>query len=204
MPVNPILAPTFLKVFYVQDTILHEHSLRLYFDGIATSFGSGAYGFAAFTDGGHPSGWRIDEIVTEFFNRFPVSNGNAAPYTVNKVEVWAGGSPAPTFVAYDGGDYTGVTGGAHSPVAAAYDMYVFEGAQKVQWRVTFMDHGMASPQRFALSQPPAVDDLGLLWLVLKSAVLFSNQDGERMTLAVSSNEGVNRKLARDYGRSVTP
>jgi len=204
MPVNPILAPTFLKVFYHQDLIDHTHSQRLYFDGIASSFGGGAYGFAAFTDAGHPSGWRVDEIVTDFFNRFPISNGNAAPYTIEKVEVWAGGSPAPTFVAYDGGDYTGVTGGSHAPIAAAYDLYVFEGAGKVQWRVSFMDHGVAAPQRFALSQPPAIDDGGLLWLVLKSAILFSNQDGERMTLAVSSNEGVNRKLARDYGRSVTP
>jgi len=204
MPVNPVLAPTFLKVFYHETAINHTHTQRLYFDGIATDLGASVFRFNGFTDTAHPSGWQVSEIVCEWFNRAFVSNGDLPPYTLEKVEVWAGGSGTPTFLGYDGGDYTSFVGGGHSPIAAAYDMLVFECSGKAQWRVTFMDNGSAAPQRFALSQPPPTDDLGLFWFALKSAVLFSNQDGLRLQLIVSANTGVNDKLARTYGRSVTP
>lgn len=204
MPINPILASTFLKVFYHQAEIGHTHVQRLYFDGSASNTGADVYGFAGFTDSAHLTGWLVSEIVCAFFNRAHITNGNIAQYVLEKVEVWAGGSGEPTFVGYDAGDYSTFAGGAHSPIAAAYDMFVFECAGKVQWRVSFMDHGSAAPQRFALSQPPVIDDNGLLWFALRSAVLFSNQDGVRLKLAVSSNEGVNRKLAREYGRTETP
>lgn len=205
MPTNEILAKSYLKVFYRNPDVDHQHSLRLYFDAVPTDSGGSVFVFTGYTDASHLTGWSVADIVAEFIARQAVSNGNLPAYSIDKVEVWQGDTVGPNiFLGYDGGDYTGVVGGGAAPNAAAYSMWVFEGAAKVQWRVSFFENHEASPQRFGLTQPPPTDDLSFTWFVLKSAVKFVNQDNIALTLAVSANDGYNRKLARNYGKSIAP
>lgn len=204
MPVNEIQAPSYIKIFYRNPTVNHQHVQRWYFTEPITISGDNGFGWSAYTDEDHLEGWLVSEVVAELFSRAVLANGNLPPYQVDKVEVWAGEAGANEFLGYDNGDYDDVDGGSGSPNASAYELKVFETATKLQFRATFFENGVASPQRYAQTPPPEEDDTFFNWFILRSAVEFANNDGVRLTLAISNNTGYNRKLARTYGRDIMP
>lgn len=204
MPINEINAESYLVTRYTT-AINKSHVFRLYFNAVPTNSGDGVFKFSTYTDAGHAAGWKVEEIIAEIISRAVSDNGNMPPLTINEVAVWQSAVGENVLLGLDSGDYDAVVGGLGNTVASAYWMNVFKSSAPVQqFRLSFFDVNDAKPQRFAAASVPAVDDGSLAWLMTKSAVGFCTQDGHKLSIHRSSNTGYNRKLARTYGRTITP
>ncbi|HEY9758948.1 MAG TPA: hypothetical protein V6C97_27515 [Oculatellaceae cyanobacterium] len=203
MPTNEWLAPSKIVILYTTQS-LAQHRMTLYFDAVPVDTGGYIFNFPTYTDAGHATGWTVVQIVTAIFARMALSATPVCDPTINAVEVWQSvPSGANIFLGYDAGDYTAVAGGAGG-VASGYVMWFFQTNARDKFTLTVFDSGDANPQRTSAIPTPTVDNTFLDWFILKSAVHFTNNDGIRLSRAVSYNWGYNRKLARSYGKTVTP
>jgi hypothetical protein len=203
MPLNEIHAPVYIKGKYTTAAYPTGHAFRLYF----------ASGCSFVTGGtGDEENWHLHEgstdrggvqgIVHDVFSR---AHESLPLHTaVSQIELWQSIPDAPNVLLHlnplpEGNDF-----GSGAGIASAYLMQVYAGALRPQWRFTIFDGAYASPQKYPPTTPPSGDDGTLPWLFTKSPVPYATNDGIRLTRMVSYSTGYNRKLARAYGRSVTP
>lgn len=202
MPINEINAPVYMKIKYITPAWAAGHWVRAYF-ATGSSWVGGTTGDEdnwRLQVGGSPVA-NVKLIVDTIFAR--LANVIPSGTELETIELWASAAgsnilqhlnPLPAL-----GDY-----GSASQVAASYYTEVFTGALREQFRFTVFDGTNARPQRSAATPPPDTDDDSLEWYFLKSDIPFATNDGVRLTTAKSINIGYNRKLARSYGRSVSP
>ena len=202
MPVNEILAPFYAKVFYRVGT-LPTHSIRLYFDAIP-SYSAGGAVFDTYTDADHLTGWTLHDIIKEIDTRLALATTQYPSIEVIRVERWEGVTGANAFRGYDPADYSDVDDGVASSIAAAMFSWVIQTDERDNYRFSIIDSGDSKPQRFEIPQPPVLDNDGISWFFLRSAVQFTNQDGVRLTRMVSNNTGVSDYHAKRYGKTVIP
>lgn len=202
MPVNEINAPVYAKIKYVTPAYGAGHWLRVYF-ATGTSFVGGAVG--------DETNWRIQvagspvqnmkAIVDQLFQR---SETVLPPSTeIETIELWQSAAGA-NILQHLNPVPLGSFGTANPAVASSYYIEMFSGALREPYRYTMFDGTDGRPQRSVASAPPSGDDDSLEWYMLNSTIPFATQDGIRLTSAKSINIGYNRKLAKAYGRSVTP
>lgn len=203
MPLNEILAASYVKVFY-HVLVNINHQFRLYFDEVPTLDGDDGWLFGGYTDAGHAGGWHLNEIITEVVERHALDTSRATEKTIDSVEMWESASGDNIFMGLDPADYTDIDPATGEAIASAYDLYNFKSALRFPFRLTFFDTADSKPQRFAVGTAPAVDDGGLNWFMTKSAVGFCTNDGYPLAQLASLNTGYNRKLARRYGRQIIP
>jgi len=204
MPVNEIHAPIYIKGKLATPAYPAGHAFRLYFL-IGCTWLTGVSGDEEnwrIALAGSPVGGSVQSLIDNLFDRAePVIPSGSS---VKQIELWESHAGANTLVHLnplpEGNSY----GGSSSHVASSYTMLVFGTALRPQFKFTMFDGGTGDPQGSTAAQPPDTDDGGLGWLFLKSNYPLANNDGERLTRIVSVNTGYNRKLARSYGRSVTP
>lgn len=203
MPINEILAPAYVKAKYATPAYPQGHAFRLYFaSGCSWSPGLP----------GQPDNWRLMEgatdhgaitgILHQIFTR--IGNGLPEFTAFTQIELWHSIPSAPNVLDHlnvlpDSNEY-----GDGAGVAASYLMYVFAGALRPTFRMTFFDGASASPQKYPPTTAPDVDNGTIHWYMTKSSIPFATQDGIRITREVSGNTGYNRKLARSYGRTISP
>lgn len=203
MPINEWNAASKVVVKYTTQA-LAEHIMTMYFDEVPVDTGGNAFNYAGYTDVAHPSGYTVLDIVTEVFERMALSVSSLATITINAAEVWQSVPDAPNvFLGFDSADYSGITGEGGG-VASGYVMWFYQTSVRDKFTLTVFDSGDANPQRQSAIPTPTADNTFLDWFLLKSPVHFTNNDGTRLTRAVSYNWGYNRKLARIYGKTVTP
>lgn len=202
-PINEILASSYARIKYWVLSVAEEHTLTMYFDSVPVADGLG-WKFTAYTDGAHATGWLLNEIIREHFDRMSNTNPVCPLYAINSVEVWSTQPGANVFMGFDTSDYTAFVSGTSTPVAAAYFNAVFQTADRSQMRWYFFDNGDSAPQHTPQSQPPTVDNTSFAWWVINGPIGFTNNDGKAITRIVSYNTGYNRKLARLYGKTKAP
>lgn len=201
MPVNEILAPYYLKVKY--NTGVARHTMHMYFEtgtslnagGVLTPNNRKIQGSGSLVD------VDIATIVYETFHR--VQDGLTAATVVEEIQIWQSAAGANIFV--QNNDVSdGDIGGSGVGIASAYRMVVAASADRSKARFTFFEWLTASPQRQVGLPPPTSDDNSLAWYLLRSLVPFATNDGKRLTSITSYNDGYNRRLARRYGRQISP
>lgn len=202
MPKVEITAPFFAKVKYTNAARPQGHSFRLYFDHIP-AFNTLTTVFSTYTDGAHPTGWTLEQIIDEFLTRF-VSTTSFAVIGISGVEMWTTNTGVNTFVGLDPDDYSGVTPGTGAGKASAYGMYVFEANNRSTWKMSMYEVASGDPQRYPQPDPPTADDGSLSWFVIRSAVKFVTYKNLPLTHNPSTNIGFNKALAKKYGRFVAP
>jgi len=203
MPINEIHAPVYVKGKIATPVYPEGHAFRLYF-ATGTSWSVGASGdednwrlMEGSTDHGAISGI-IHNLLSRLNTQLPDHS------SVTSIELWHSIPDAPNVLDHlnvlpEGNDY-----GSGVGVAAAYVMWVFAGALRPQWRFSLFDGAFVSPQKYAPVVPPSSDDGTVEWYFLKSTIPFATNDGIRLTREISQNTGYNRKLARSYGRTISP
>lgn len=203
MPENEILAPVYIKGKYVTAVYPLGHGFRLYF-ATGCSFVPGPTGdennwhlLEGSTDRGS-----VDAIVHGLFSRAAIAL--PAHSSISEIELWHSVPSAPNVLDHfntlpSGNDY-----GSGAGVASAYDMQVYGGALRNYFRFTFFDGANVAPQKYPPVTPPSSDDGSLAWYWLNSNIPFATNDGIRLIRMVSENVGYNKKLARSYGRTITP
>jgi hypothetical protein len=202
MPTNEILAPSYALIHYhVIDNI--SHVFRLYFDEVPDLDGDDGWLFS-YVDADHLTGYHLVDIVTEIITRSNLDTTRATAIKIDRVEMWRSASGVNTFMGLDPADYSDVPLGVAAVDPSSYRMYVFKDAVLNQFRLTFMDGGSSSPQRFDIAPIPSADDGGIGWFMTKSAVAFVTNDNAPLVSLASYNVGYNRKLSRSYGRRLTP
>jgi hypothetical protein len=201
MPVNEILAPYYLKVKY--NTQVARHLMHLYFQVGSTLVEPGL---------ANPNDWliqgpggltntRISEVVKGVFNRRPTNLNTGT--ALEEIQIWQGGAGVTNFL-HNNILPTGSLGASAAGVAAAYLTFMFSTPSRAKFRLNFYDTNTASPQRDAGGTPPLVDDGDLPWWMVNNIIPFATNDGERLTQFFSINRGYNRRLARRYGRQISP
>lgn len=203
MPLNEIHAPFYFHAKYATPQYPVGHSIRAYLaSGMTCTVGAS----------GDENNWSIKNGVTivgsvsalwhEIMNR--VGNLLPAGTTLTSVEVWQSIPDAPNLLVHLNNLPSGNSFGSGAGIAAAYYMYVFGTALRPQFRLTYFDSLDARPQKGTIAVPPDGDDGSIAWLFINSPYNLANNDGEKLTRPVSANTGYNRKLARRYGRAITP
>lgn len=201
MPVNEILAPVYLKVRY--NTGVAQHNVRVYFTlgtvvGVAPP--ATPNDFPIQPPGGAPS-TPISTLIGQLFTRHsPVLKTGTV---VEEIQIWTTAVGNNVFSALNDLPSPNLFGSVVG-VAAAYYTTVFQSSDRQKFRLSLFDTIDAKPQRVPEVPPPLVDNNTVEWYMLRSDVPFATQDGKRLTQGVSVNYGYNRKLARAYGRTITP
>lgn len=203
MPLNEILAPVYIKGKYATPVFPTGHAFRLYF-ATGCSFSVGA--------SGDEENWRLHEgatdhgavsgIVHEVFTRAVGTLPSGS--SVTQIELYHSIPAAPNVLDHLNPLPSGNSYGSGAGVASAYQMWVFAGSLRPQWRFELFDGNNINPQKYAPYTPSSGDDNTMEWYILKSGIPFATNDGIRLTREVSRNVGYNRRLARSYGRSVAP
>jgi len=193
----------YVKGKYTTPAYPQGHAFRWYFAS-GTSWSPGASGdeenwrlMEGSTDHGSISGI-LHEIYTRVGSALP--SGSA----ISEIELWHSIPDAENVLDHLNTLPSGNSYGTGAGIAAAYLMYVLAGALKPTFRAVFFDGSQASPQKFPPVTPPSGDDGSIDWYLTKSTIPFATNDGIRLTREVSRNTGYNRKLARSYGRIITP
>ena len=201
MPLNEILAPYYLKVKW--NSGVARHLMHIYFEtgSILESPTLLAPGDYLIKGSGAVSGTIISDVVHEVFNRRP-SNLRTGT-TVEEIQIWQGGAGITNFIANNVVSSAAIAA-TSAGVAAAYLTFVFSTPSRKKFRLNFFDTNSASPQRDAGATPPTLDDGDLPWYMVNSSIPFATNDGLRLTQFFSLNRGYNRKLARRYGRQLSP
>ena len=203
MPVNEIHAPIYIKGKYSTPVYSSGHAFRLYFAaGCTWSVGAS----------GDEDNWRLMEgttdhgpvsgLIHDLFSRVDASL--PANSHILEIELWHSVPGAPNVLDHLNTLPSGNTFGTGAGVAAAESIYVYGGALRQYYKLYLFDGGFVAPQRFAGHVPTTADDGTLAWAFLKSGIPYATNDGIRLSREVSENTGYNRKLARRYGRSITP
>lgn len=182
-----------------------KHDLTLFFDnsavlGSVIYDGQAAVGISQRHDASVfiPIADVVDKVFTRATPWLPSGT------VVQSIQLWeAVVSDANTFVTAIT-PKGGTTYGSTSGTASAYMMFVFQAATRQKARITFLDTHYVAPQREGMVSPPVSDDGSLVWLVIRSEIPFATSDGAPLTLPMSVNYGYNRRLARKYGRDMTP
>jgi hypothetical protein len=179
------------------------HQFRLYFN-LGSTWSPGASGDEEnwrINIGGSPVG-SVNALVDNVFDR--LGGVLKEDSSITQLELWESAVGENTLVHLNtlpSGNNYGTNGGG---VASSYWMYVFGTSLREQFRFTVFDGTNGDPQKFAPDSVPDTDDGSAAWMFLKSAYPLANNDGIRLTRMVSKNTGYNRKLARSYGRTVSP
>lgn len=203
MPTNEILAPYYLRVKYATPAYPLGHSWVGYF-AAGTTVAAGAEGDEdnlRLSIGGDDLG-ALSGIVHQIFTR--AAGRLPADTNLTEIALWRSFPSAPNalhaFIPLpETMDY-----GTGSGFAAAYNIGVYGAALRNYYRCTFFDGGDAKPQRYPPNVAPDGDDGSLVWYLTKGTVPWATNDGLRLIRQVSENTGYNRKLARSYGRTITP
>lgn len=201
MPVNEILAPYYGIVKY--RTPVAAHSLRFYFETGSTLSPGPALNPNDWTiqGSGALSAVSISQVVDALFSK--AADSLPANTELQEVQLWQSQIGNNIFL-HSNSLPSAPSYGSGTGYAAAYSMVVYSAPSRQKFRLTYFDGAYVAPQTEASGQPPLVDDNSLDWYVLRGLVPFSTQDGHRLTTVRSFNTGYNRKLARAYGRNVTP
>ena len=202
MPLNEINAPVYIKGKYSTPAYPKGHAFRLYFE-LGSAFVGGLVG--------DESNWRLEHlgddvgsvsgIVDNLFDRA----GTWLPENshILELELWQS-IIGDNILMHLNTLPIGNSYGSGAGVASSFTMSVFAGPLRQPYRFTWFDGGSASPQRFAPQETPPVDNNTVAWYFLKSNVPFATNDGVRLTVQKSWSTGYNRKLAKTYGKSVSP
>ena len=203
MPVNEILAPIYIVGKYATPFYPQGHQMRLYFQS-GSSFQPGLTGdednWRIYRDGDDKGS--VSDLMSDVLGRA----GGLVPAGTSWVQISLYHSipSAPNILDHYNTLPTGNSYGTGAGVAAAYCMYVFAGALTPKFRLNYFDGAQVHPQRFPPNSAPSGDDNSIEWLFTKSDWGLATQDGIKLTRGVSINTGYNRKLARSYGRTLTP
>jgi hypothetical protein len=199
MPINEILAPSYLRIKY--ENSIAKHNLTLYFSKQSQITGIQSGASVLGKDG--TTLLDIGDIVSQVFSRLNYAGASAT--RVAEIQVWQGVNNAPnTFLGYVQPSPIQTQPLPQVHVASSYLMYVFSALNRQKARITGFEYVSASPQRLAPDEVPIVDDGTLPWLILRSDYPFSTQDGLPLVAFNSYNFGYNRKLAIKYGRDLAP
>lgn len=203
MPVNEIHAPFYLKGKIATPVYNQGHAWRLYFEAGTTM----TPGLA-----GDEDNWRIvrdgddkgsvDACVDDLFSRF--TTALPANSHVTEIEIWQSIPDAENLLVHLNTLPLGNSYGTGGGVASAFMMQVYGTALREQFRFTVFDGDLVSPQRYPPVSPPVSDDGGLTWFFVRSDWGIATNDGIKITRQISSNTGYNKKLARKYGRTISP
>lgn len=203
MPTNEIHAPVYAKGKLSTPAYPDGHRFVLYF-AAGSSFVPGLTGDEEnwrLMNGGDDKG-AMSQIVFETFSRnrmyYPAGSH------IKEIELWHSVPDAENVL-----DHINTLPPADpiwsgAPTAAAYTMFVMQTALRSKFRWTCWDGPNPAPQKYPFPTIPQVDDSSFGFWMLKGDVPFANNDGIRLTTGVSLNQGYNRRLARSYGRTVTP
>lgn len=203
MPINEILAPCYVKGKYATPVYTPGHAFRLYF-ATGTTLVPGLTGDEnnwQVHSGGSNIG-SVSAMLHDLFNRA----GTVLPAhtAITEIELWHSVPDAPNVLDHfntlpESNDF-----GSGAGIASAYTMHVFGGALRNYFRWTWFDGALVSPQKYPPGSPPDEDDASIGWFFEKSPYPIATNDGIRIVRELSGNTGYNRKLARRYGRSVSP
>lgn len=204
MPINEILAESYAHVHYGTIARPRGHDFRLYFSSVPTLDPTDGFVFSTYTDAEHLTGWTLSEIVKELYRRLGNVAGGVPAWTGVSAEMYQGVSGANLFLGIDTGDWSGGFSGVGGSVASAFTTYNMGAANRQNYRWTTFDGGHVNPQKIAGGVAPTEDDDSVPWFMTKSPVNFVTQDNEDLVLLKSITYGYNRKLARSYGKEVSP
>lgn len=210
MPINEILAPSYLRITY--QTWASRHRLTLYLNGIMRMNPDPLSDDKIQIELANDPGfwWTVETNVYEMIRRVYFW-GNATAPVIENIEAWnsvPGG--VNTFVGYGAPRTIASKAGATNGVAASYHQYRYRTVDatspRQQMQVTLFECTTNSaPQRTASPTPPDTDNTTPEWQVVKGmAGWFTSQDGYYVNNTASLSVGYNRKLARSYGRRLTP
>lgn len=206
MPINEILAPSYLRIKY--QTWASIHSLTIYLNGfISQNPDPNAVNQLLLTTPIAPMDMTIEDKVKQIFERAYNRGGSKCP-TIMSIEGWnsvPGGNN--TFVG--NGNPPSLVGSFNTNgVASGYIQWRFRTVDgtspRQQIQMTFFEALQnAAPQREIVGAIPTTDDQSLSYYVSK-AKWITSQDGYAVTTASTINYGYNRKLAKSYGKVLTP
>lgn len=203
MPTNEILAPVYVVGKYATPAYPTGHQMRIYFQ-TGTTLVPGLTGDEdnwRVMRGGDDKG-SIADLMSDVMQRA----GGLVPDNTSWVELalWHSVPSAPNVLDHFNTLPTGNSYGVGVGIAAAYTMYVFAGALVPKFRLNYFDGAQVNPQRYPPNPVPNADDGSIEWLFEKSDWGLATQDGIKLIRGVSVNTGYNRKLAKSYGRTITP
>jgi hypothetical protein len=203
MPVNEILAPVYVRSKYVTPAYPQGHVFTVYFAAGCT-WSPGASGdednwrlMEGGTDHGAISGI-MHEIFTRAAGRLPASSA------LSEIALWHSIPSSDNVLDHFNTLPSGNSYGSGDGFASAYWMGIFQSTLRQKYKMTFFDGGAVDPQKYPGVTPPSGDDSSLGWYILKSGIPFATNDGIRVVANASVSTGYNRKLAKSYGRTVTP
>lgn len=203
MPINEILAPYYLVGKLATPAYPLGHQFRLYFQtGYTLVVGPSGDEENYHVHVGATDKGSISALVHSLFTRA----GALIPASSHVLEIalWQSVFGAPNILIHLNSLPVSNTYGSGEGIASAYSMYVFGTALRPQFRCTFFDGVYVNPQKATFATPPDTDDDSVGWLFIKSGYGLSNNDGEKLTRPVSFDTGYNRKLARSYGKTISP
>ena len=203
MPENEINAPYYIKGKYATDAYPEGHAFRLYF-AAGTTLTPGSVGDEdnwKINIGGDTVG-TVAGMVDNLFDR--ALTILPADTRITLLEVWQSIPDAPNLLVHLNTLPPSNSYGSGAGIASAYAMYVFSAALRQKFRFTWFDGALVAPQRYPPSSLPVEDNGTVAWFFLKSAYPMATNDGLRLVVENSENSGYNRKLAKTYGRTITP
>lgn len=201
MPTNEILAPYFATVVYRTSSGLPQHQMRFFFNYDATlpenfedknlvtslsyftAYGSLTLGNAIKRVFDALAGQRAS---TSTIDAIDVFQGN-----VTGLNPWIGSITPPVLAA-----------GSGAPKAAATTSFVWKGTGRQKYRFTVADAHDTAPQRFGGGT--GFTNANLANLKTEAFGWMMTSDGQPLSLLMSVNTGYNRRLAKSYGRELTP
>lgn len=208
MPVNEIMAPSYLRIKYT--THASQHNLTIYMNGLIRVNPSPVdENILQFAPATNPTWTALETPILDLIMR-AYKDGSVAAPTVDSIEAWqsvVGGENV--FVGY-GNPQTISSGSATLGTASGYRHYRFRTVDNTtprqQAQFTFYESQVnVAPQRSSFGTVPTTDNGTFVWKVEKGlANWFTSQDGYVITNASSLSLGYNRKLARSYGKRLTP
>lgn len=198
MPVNEILAPSYVKLFY-ETYFGRQHVVRFYFDGAVSEVTPGQ--FTITPSVGAP--FTLDTFIHDEFSVRAAGNGNGTGWVINSIEVWTSAAGVNTFEGYQvPREYGGYNHGTGTPHAAVYTQHVFAAGNRKLFRFTLMDGGITDAQRTPGATPPLVDNASLEWMFLNGGFGLVTNDNYALRVYRSKNVSYHKKLYRSYGRNL--
>jgi hypothetical protein len=191
-----------IRIGYLSTAFNRKHTTQVYTSTPLDVNSEGAFIFAGINDPFEtvPQPFKLSKLIRNIFNRAGDGYSAIGEKLIENVEVSLAVAGENQFLGVDEGDYTQPVASGVA-IASAHLVWVFTARNKRQFRMSFFDAAVSSPQRVPRLQPPTVDDGSMGWLFTKSPVTFTTRYGEPLTRVSTLNTGYNRKLANSYGRT---
>lgn len=198
MPINEILAPTYAHITYT--TTVTQHKGRVYFNRLPDTVNPTDPNLSTY-DCGSLGDLTISQVIQELYTRANTTLGASIAF-VNRIEYYVSVTSGSNDWIADL-DPLNPTGGL-AGTASGYYTVVARGANRQKFVFNLYDSSDGKPQRFGIPSISSTDDGSLYWFLVKGNTPFATQDGSPLKSVLSLNTGYNRKLARSYGRTVSP